>query len=195
MSYDFIVATNGLYIYNDDIGYYLADETNSKIIYYLGDVVVYDAIGKPEMGEMEVSVIEEGQEYKLTLSVSDAFLSDPETIYPVTIDPTITISDTATGTDSIIDAPIFEAKPTINCGNYIYNTVGTTTASYGKGRTVVKLPGLTNSNEYKSLNASQITSVKFYVRDSSGTGNQTINLHPLTNTTWTETTVKWSILH
>ena len=191
VSYDFVIETNGLYIYNDNIGYYLADETNTTIIYYLGDVEVYDAIGKPELGEMEVTVLEEGQRYKLTLSVSDTFLSDSETVYPVTIDPTITISDTATGADSIIDAPIFELKPTTNYAKYKYNTVGTTTASYGVGRTVVKLPGLTSSNEYQSINASQIKSVKFYVRDSSGTGKQTINLYPLTNTTWTETTVNW----
>ena len=192
VSYDFIIETNGLYIYNDDIGYYLADETNSKIIYYLGDVQVYDAIGKPELGEIRVSAVEEGQKYMITLSVSDTFLSDPETVYPVTIDPTLTISNTTTGADSIIDAPIFEAKASTNFGTYIYNTVGTTTASYGKGRTVVKLPGLTNSNEYKTVKADQITSVKFYVRDSSGTGKQTINLYPLTNTTWTETSVKWN---
>ena len=191
-SYDFIVETNGLYIYNDDIGYYLVDETNSTIIYYLGDVEVYDAIGKPELGEMKITVLEEGQRYKLTLSVSDTFLSDPETVYPVTIDPTITISDNVTGADSIIDAPIFEAKASTNYAKYKYNTVGTTTASYGIGRTVVKLPGLTSSNEYQTIKADQITSVKFYVRDSSGTGKQTINLYPLTNTTWTETTVKWS---
>ncbi|MBO5097535.1 MAG: RICIN domain-containing protein [Agathobacter sp.] len=192
VSYDFIVETNGLYIYNDDIGYYLADKTNSTIIYYLGDVEVYDAIGKPELGEMKVTVLEEGQRYMLTLSVSDAFLSDPETVYPVTIDPTLTISDNTTGANSIIDAPIFEAKKNTNYAKYKYNSVGTTTASYGIGRTVVKLPGLTSSNEYQTIKADQITSVKFYVRDSSGTGKQTINLYPLTNTTWTETTVKWS---
>ena len=191
-TYDFMVETNGLYIYNDDIGYYLADETNTEIVYYLGDVEVYDAIGKPELGEMKVMVLEEGQRYKLTLSVSDAFLSDPETVYPVTIDPTITVSDNTTGADSIIDAPIFEGKQNTNYAKYKYNSVGTTSEAYGVGRTVVKLPGLTNSNEYKTINAEQITSVKFYVRDSSGTGKQTINLYPLTNTTWTETTVKWS---
>ena len=193
VSYDFIIETDGLYIYNDEKGYYLADETNTKIIFYLGDVEVYDAVGKPCMGEMKVSVLEEGQRYMLTLSVGDDFLSDPTTVYPVTIDPTLTISDTDTGADSIIDAPIFEAKASKNYAKYKYNTVGTTTASYGVGRTVVKLPGLTNSAEYKTITASQISSVKFYVRDSSGTGKQTINLYPLTtNTTWTETTVTWN---
>ena len=191
-TYDFMVETNGLYIYNDDIGYYLADETNSTIFYYLGDVEVYDAVGKPELGEMKVTILEEGQRYKLTLSVSDTFLSDPETVYPVTIDPTITISDTATGADSIIDAPIFKLKETKNYAKYKYNTVGTTTESYGVGRTVVKLPGLTSSNEYQTITADQIASVKFYVRDSSGTGKQTIYLYPLSNTTWTETSVTWS---
>ncbi|MBO5097163.1 MAG: RICIN domain-containing protein, partial [Agathobacter sp.] len=191
-TYDFIVETNGLYIYNDDIGYYLADETNSTIIYYLGDVEVYDAIGKPELGEMKVTVLEEGQRYRLTLSVSDAFLSDPETVYPVTIDPTITISDNTTGANSIIDAPIFEAKKNTNYAKYKYNTVGTTTASYGVGRTVVKLQGLIDSIEYQSLYHHQIISVKFYVRDSSGTGKQFIHLYPLENINWTETGVTWT---
>lgn len=42
VSYDFVIETDGLYIYNDEKGYYLADELNTKIVFYLGDVIVYD---------------------------------------------------------------------------------------------------------------------------------------------------------
>ena len=192
VAYDFVIETNGLFVYNDDKGYYLAENAEAEPLFYLGDVEVYDAIGKPCMGTMEVSELEAGKKYKLTLSVDDAFLADPTTVYPVTIDPTLTISDTVTGADSIIDAPIFEGLKTRNFGKYKYNTVGTTTASYGVGRTVVKLPGLLNSAEYKNVTSDQIESVKFYVRDSSGTGSQTIYLYQLSNSSWTETSVTWS---
>ncbi len=194
VSYDFLLETDGLYLYNDDKGYYLADVAKEEAIFDLGQVIVYDAIGKPCMGTMEVSTVEEGKKYMLTLSVSDEFLTDPTTEYPVTIDPTITISDNETGTGSILDAPIFKGYPSKNYGNYYYNSVGTTSSAYGIGRTVVKLPGLYNSEEYLSISdADQIQSVIFGAKDATGGSSQRIYLYPLTeNTTWTESNVTWN---
>ncbi len=192
-SYDFILETDGLFLYNDEEGYYLADKVKKDVTFYLGDVVVYDAIGKPSDGTMSVLTIEEGERYLLTISADDKFLSDSETVYPVTIDPTITISDSATGSGSIQDAPIFSGYPTRNFGTYVYNRVGTPSSAYGVGRTVVKLTGLLNSTEYKSISANQIKSVIFYAKEASGSAAQYINLYPLTsNTTWTESTVTWN---
>ncbi len=192
-TYEFILETDGLFIYNDDTGYYLADKIKEEASFYLGDIVVYDAIGKPSEGIMTVTVIEEGVKYKLTISASDEFLSDPETVYPVTIDPTITISDSATGSGAIQDAPIFSGYPNKNYGTYLYNRVGTPSSAYGVGRTVVKLTGLLNSAEYKSISANQIESVIFYAKEASGSAAQYINLYPLiSNTTWTESTITWN---
>ena len=193
VSYVFLIETDGLYVYNDGNGYYLADEDKKEEIFNLGEIIVYDAIGTPSMGKMQVIPVEEGKIYKLTISADEAFLTNPDTVYPVTIDPTVTISDAVSGKDSIIDAPIFNGNPTKNYGTYLYNRVGTPSSSYGIGRTVVKIPALYNSNEFKGALPEDITSVKFYVKEASGSSAQTIKIYPIvTNKTWTEADVTWS---
>ena len=191
-TYSFVIETDGLFVYNRDGSFYLANGSNAEPIFYLGDIVIYDAVGKPAEGTMTVETVTAGEEYLLTVTADDDFLSDPTTVYPVTIDPTITVSDSST-TGSIVDAPIFAGYPTKNFGTYIYNRVGTPTEAYGIGRTVVKLSGLTNSDAFYILTADQITNVTFYAKEASGGNTQYINLYPLTsNTTWTESTVTWS---
>ena len=190
-TYTFVLETDGLSIYGDESSYYLANSSKADPIFYLGEILIYDAVGKPAVGTMTVETVTEGQEYLLTVTADDDFLSDPTTVYPVTIDPSITVSDSTT-TGSIIDAPIFEGYPSRNYATYVYNRVGTPSASYGIGRTVVKLSGLTSSNEYQTIAANQITNVTFYAKEASGGSTQYINLYPLTsNTTWTESTVTW----
>ena len=115
-----------------------------------------------------------------------------DTVYPVTIDPSITVSDNTHGSNSIIDAPIFSGYPDSNFGGFVYDRIGTPSSTYGVGRTVVKLSGLTNSSDYQNMIADQITDVKFYAREAIGGSSQYINVYPLTNTTWTETGVTWN---
>ena len=191
-TYTFVLETDGLTLYNGDNGYYLADSVKADPVFYLGEILIYDAVGKPDIGTMTVETISEGQEYLLTVIANDEFLSDPTTVYPVTVDPSITVSDRDTS-GSIIDSPIFEGYPDRNFGTYVYNRVGTPSEAYGIGRTVVKLSGLTSSNEYQTITANQITNVTFYAKEASGGTTHYINLYPLTsNTTWTETSVTWN---
>ncbi len=56
----------------------------------------------------------------------------------------------------------------------------------------MRLTGLIGSETYQQLMADQITSVKFYAKEASGGTSQFVNLHPLTNTAWTEATVTWA---
>ena len=49
-----------------------------------------------------------GQQYRITLTVEEDYLTDPNTVYPVTIDPTLTVSDNTHGAGAIEDAPIYE---------------------------------------------------------------------------------------
>ena len=191
-TYDFVLETDGLYVYGDEDGFYLSNSGTTEPIFHLGEILIYDAVGKPDVGTMTVETVTEGQKYLLTVTADDDFLSDPTTVYPVTVDPSITVSDSTTA-DTIIDAPIFERYPSKNFKNYIYNRVGTPSESYGIGRTVVKLVGLTSSNEYQTITANQISNVTFYAKEASGGSTQYINLYPLTsNTTWTESTVTWN---
>ncbi|MBR2901911.1 MAG: DNRLRE domain-containing protein, partial [Clostridia bacterium] len=190
--YSFTLTTNGLGIYESENGYFLAESKATKAIFYLGDVIAYDANYVPYEGTLTVKTIKENQEYTLIVSVDEEFLTDENTVYPVTIDPTITISDTASGAGAIQDAPIFSARPSSNHGTYEYDRVGTPSADFGIGRTVVRLYGLINSSVYKNLSANQITSVIFYAKEATGSATQYINLYPLTNTSWTESGVTWN---
>ena len=192
VTYTFALDTDGLYLYNRNGSYYLANSGNAEPIFYLGEILIYDAVGKPAVGTMTVETVTEGEKYLLTVTADSDFLSDPTTVYPVTIDPSITVSDSNT-TGSILDAPIFEGYPNMNFGTYVFNRAGTPSEEYGIGRTVVKLNGLTSSNEYQTITANQITNATFYAKESSGGSTQFINLYPLTsNTTWTESTVTWN---
>lgn len=191
-SYSFTIKTDGLNLYNNENGCYLGKDADA-VLFNLGDIIVYDAVGKLSDGSISVTTIKAGTEYIVTVSVDNDFLSDPTTVYPVTIDPSITVSDNTHGAGAIEDAPIFAGYATRNFGTYLYNRMGTPSANYGIGRTVVKLSGLINSHAYQSITANQITNVSFYAKESSGGNTEYINIHPLTsNTTWTESTVTWN---
>lgn len=190
--YSFTLITNGLGIYESKNGYFLAESKATKAIFYLGDIIAYDANNVPYEGTLTIKTIKENQEYTLTVSVDEEFLTDENTVYPVTIDPTITISETASGAGAIQDAPIFSARPSSNHGTYEYDRVGTPSADFGVGRTVVRLYGLINSDAYSNASMLDIVSVKFYAREGTGSATQFINLYPLVNTGWTESGVTWN---
>jgi len=193
VTYTFVLETDGLSLYNNGSKYYLAENEKADPVFYLGEIIIYDAIGKPDMGTMTVETVTEGQEYLLTVSANEEFLSDPTTLYPVTIDPSLTVSDTANGINSIEDAPVYAGYPNTNFGAYLFNPMGTPDSTFGVGRTVVRLNGLINSEEYIGITDTQIQNVTFHILDVSGTVTQNVNLHPLTdNTTWTESTVTWN---
>ena len=192
-SFTFRLNTGGLNLYQANGRYYLAESKVATDRIELGQVVSYDAKSKFSIGTMTAQTIMAGQAYMLTLTVDEAFLTDENTTYPVTIDPTLTISYGNNGDNYIIDAPIFEGYPNNNYGAFQYNRVGYVDSSYQSGRTVVKLPVLTSSSTYTSLTADNITSVKFYVKEATGSSGISVSLYPLTsNSTWTETNVTWN---
>lgn len=191
-SFTFMLHTGGLNVYQSNGNYYVAASQMSTERILLGDVVSYDAKAKFSMGTMTSETITAGQLYRITITVDESFLTDNNTIYPVTIDPTLTVSYGNNGDDYIVDAPIFEGYPSNNYGAFQYNRVGYVDASYQSGRTVVKLPQLTDGETYLSLNASEITSVKFYVKEATGSSGISVSVYPLTdNSTWTESSITW----
>jgi uncharacterized protein (TIGR03034 family) len=193
-SFSFLLETGGLYLLDADGRYYLAESPTAKAAFYLGEVLVYDAIGRPDLGTMTVETITAGQRYKLTVSANEAFLTDPETLYPVTIDPTLTVSDNTHGAGAVEDAPVFSGKPNKNFGSYVYNTIGYHSADYGTAMTVVRLAGLLSDDIYESLSESNIENVTFYMKDG-GSSSAAVNIHAVTGSdTWTESNVTSSNL-
>lgn len=190
--YDFILKTNGLSALCEEGNWYLTSDDSSSEKFAIGNVEIYDAVGKPGIGSLDIEETEIEGEYIVHIMADDDYLSDETTTYPVIIDPTITVSDNTHGSNSIVDAPIFAGYPTSNFGGFVYDRVGTPSTVYGVGRTVVKLTGLTNTSDYQNVIADQITDVKFYAREAVGGASQYINVYPLSNNTWTETNVTWN---
>ncbi len=192
-SFTFLMETDGLVLCENDGEYYLANNDSGVPIFYLGKILVYDAIGRPVEGTLNVEVVAPGRQYKLQVAVDTAYLTDPLTVYPVTIDPTFTISDNKNGVGAIEDAPVFSGYPDTNCGAFPYNRAGNTGHSYGLGRTAMRLTKLLTSREYQNVSANQITKVELFMKDGSGNAGAIVNIHPLTsNYTWTESTVTWN---
>lgn len=192
-SFSFLLYTDGLFLNNTDGSYILTEsKTATEAVLYLGDIVVYDAIGRPSLGNLTVETIKDGNIYALTVSADEGFLSDPATVYPVTIDPDITISDTDNGSGAIEDTTLFSGTPNLNTGDWVYNTAGYVDETYGAGRILVRLPGLYNDEVYQGLTADRILSATFYTTKSSSKTPDYVNLYRCTDTAWSENSVAWN---
>ena len=193
LSYDFLIHTHGMRILEEEGKYIVKKPGNgNKETFELGAVQIYDSAGNFCVGEMKITEQNNGSKYILTIIAPEEFLTDPDTVYPVTIDPTITVSDNLNGANSIEDSVIYSGTPNSNYGGFTYLTVGYGDSTYGVGRAVFRLPGLYDSPEYQSLSSSQIVSVKFYTWDASGHDTCPISIYPATSSEWTESGVKWS---
>ena len=193
LSYDFLIHTHGMRILEEEGKYIVKKPGNgNKETFELGAVQIYDSAGNFCVGEMKITEQNNGSKYILTLIAPEEFLTDPDTIYPVTIDPSITVSDNLNGANSIEDSVIYSGTPNSNYGGFTYLTVGYGDSTYGVGRAIFRLPGLYNSTLYNSLTGSQIVSVKFYTWDASGHDNLPIQVLANVNIPWTESGVKWN---
>ncbi|MBR4852908.1 MAG: hypothetical protein IKV01_04810, partial [Clostridia bacterium] len=163
LSYDFLIHTHGMRILEEEGKYIVKKPGNgNKETFELGAVQIYDSAGNFCVGEMKITEQNNGSKYILTLVAPEEFLTDPDTVYPVTIDPEIRVSDNETGANAIEDSVLYSGTPNSNYGGFTYLTVGYGDSTYGVGRAIFRLPGLYNSPEYQSLPGSQIRSVKFY---------------------------------
>ena len=58
----------------------------------LGDVIITDSANHNAYGTMTVVTKIEREEYTVTVNAPMAFLANPTTVYPVTVDPTVEIN-------------------------------------------------------------------------------------------------------
>jgi len=92
--FEFAVLLKGLHLEknNDEKIIYLLNSDNEKVAYF-NTVTSYDSSGKVSFGDMDLEQLGEGQ-YIVTLKVDEGFLTDEETVYPVTVDPSTTFVNT-----------------------------------------------------------------------------------------------------
>ena len=88
-SFDYEITTGGLSLYEDKGTLLLADESGD-VKATLGEVVVFSADNKNNtFGKYKVEELEKNNRYKVTLTVDKEYLTDPDTKYPVKINPDI----------------------------------------------------------------------------------------------------------
>ena len=187
-SFSFIVNAENLTLIKTEGGFAFVNEKKETIL-SLGDIMAYDSKGNLTKGSFKVENNND-KSYLVTVCVDEEFLTDPNTVYPVVIDPTI--SESSDGA-AIQDAPIFNSASYVNtnCGSFIYNSIGAT--SLGTAKTVVWLNGLATHPIYRTLDAEEIISVKFSARETSGNSSRFVNLYRIMgNVSWTESTVTWN---
>lgn len=193
LSFDFLIHTHGMRILMQDGKWVVKKPGNgNKETFELGAVQIYDSAGNFCVGEMAVTEQNNGSKYILTLTAPEEFLTDPDTVYPVTIDPSLTVSDNVTGSNAIEDSVLYSGTPAVNYGGFTYLTVGYNGSTYGIGRAIFRLPGLYNSELYNSLSSSQILSVTFHTWDASGHDSLPITVRANVHIPWTESEVKWN---
>ena len=203
--FSFIIETNGLSLVKEESSYYLADPLTGERVGVLGDILVYDSgpqETEPAAAEesesapvvwqhrYQVETIGQDQTYRLTLLVDEAFLNDPATVYPVTVDPSFTFTGDNGG---IEDATIYSGYK-VNEGSsgalYVGNYTARNGGSRGVARTLAKFPRMMNNGVMSTITASQVISAKYYVRDILCESDEVrIDCYRMTRS-WQEGTVK-----
>lgn len=128
---------------------------------------------------------EENGEFIITAVISKDYLTHPETVYPVTIDPSLTVANTAS---NIQDSYVMEKTPTKNYGNLDFMSFGYSAGS-GKMYAFVQhktLPSLPSNQ--------QITSAYFKVtfRTGQNTPASMKGSVQRCNASWSETGINWN---
>ncbi len=181
---NFIVITkNGeLRFENGTLCVFLED----KLMGEFGKIIIYDAHNNYALGDIALDTIKEDC-YRITITIPREYLDSNETIYPVVVDPSLTIT-TSNSNQTIEDATIFTNYKT-GFGEWFSLFVGNYNAWYpsssqqrGTARTLMDFPGLYCNTTFKALyNAGRVTSVKLNFADiDCESGPNTIKAYKMT---------------
>lgn len=121
--FQFVINTNGneLVLSEDKKTLCMVSSENQEAIYNFGDIYVYDSYEIPKDGEptgthytednyYEIEKTQDSK-YLLSIIVSQEFLDNPETVYPVVVDPTVSCS---TSINNVGDTYTMQAFPSTN---------------------------------------------------------------------------------
>ena len=163
-SFDYEITTGGLSLYEDKGTLLLADESGDvKAI--LGEVIVFSADNKNNtFGKYKVEELEKNNRYKVTLTVDKEYLTDPDTKYPVKIDPYIKSNKDNL---SIQDLQVFKGKDGKGTSETSLGTSGVSRVGWtdwGACRTLIKIGNRTAITN-NIIDSSQVISAYIEIRD------------------------------
>ncbi len=196
-TFSFILETGDLMPVLEDGVIYIRDE-NGADFGLISPTYVYDSFtGDPSLDEsrhftynnkFELTRISDGK-YELIVIVDEEFLNNPATVYPVIVDPSITINATGSGSSkSILDTPIYNGSgATGTAGANSLAVVGYVDSSYGSGRLLMRFPGLMKQS-FMSQNYKIDSATLTMSECSGGSATSTIYAYNYTGPAWDETT-------
>ena len=183
--FEFNLYTNGYKLIKNENGQLVICNESNEVKALIGEILVFSADEKNNTtGNYQIETIEDNSIYKLSVIIDDAYLQDENTIYPVTIDPTIEVKS---GSGAIQDVTINSTESSNGSSGSLF--VGKR-ATYGISRILMRFPGLNLSN---IASASNITSAYVSIRDlMCESESMTVYCHTFTGTTWNESSASWS---
>lgn len=163
-SFNFEVSTGGLSLTEEKGALILRDE-NGEAKAVMDEVVVFSADNKNNtFGEYTVKEKVKNSLYTITISVDSEYLTDPDTAYPVTIDPNL---GTISTSSNIQDMQVFKGADgtgttETSAGLSGVSRVGWT--DWGACRTLMKLDDSVFENNH-IVNSWQVMLAKVQLRD------------------------------
>jgi len=186
----YVVQSETLKPFSEDSDIFFADSYDAEYRFVLGPVYIYDSEGRFTSGELDVEQIG-NNEWIITITAPMAFLESEATVFPVTIDPTISVQASISSA-YIEDVAILSGLGNTATGAWSTVYTGFLSEATGISRTLVRLPGLINNSTYSSIPSALITSAKFCVYEQTTAGTGTVSLYNYVGTSWTENGATWN---
>lgn len=184
--YQFTLYTNGLTLTELSGSYYLTD-AEGEIRASIGEIIVFTADERNNtMGELLATTVEENQVYNMTILLDGDYLADPNTTYPIRIDPTLELVYENAGATALEDVVIQSNNTPLP--QYTASVIGK--SSKGISRLLVRFPGI----DFYAMEGVTVTSAYLSIRDLLCEAEvMTLTCYPFTGSEWTETTANWSM--
>lgn len=195
--FGFILETGDLVPVLENGVIYIRDEKGGDFG-IISPIYVYDSFdGDPSLekechftydNSFVLTRISDGK-YELIVVVDEDFLNNPATVYPVIVDPSITINVTGSGSSkSILDTPVYNGSGVAGtAGVNSLAVIGYVGSSYGSGRLLMRFPGLMRQSFMKS--DCTISSATLTVKEcSGGSSGAAVIACNYTGPAWDETT-------
>lgn len=198
--FDFFVECGALVPSVENNAVVFTDSDTNTTVAVFDPVFVYDSRMDETDGSLHwtwdnaITLSQAGEgTYRITVAVDWEFLNNPDTVYPVYIDPSVTVTAAGSGTGkTIVDTPIYNGSGAKNITSganptAVLGYVGTLNGvQYGSGRLLMKFPGLMSKSFMQSPNYI-INSADLYMKDiSGGSASAIIAAYIYNGPAWTE---------
>ncbi len=162
-SFNFVVKTNGMVLEERNDRLCVVNPASDKTVFCFGEIIAYDSDENEKKGTLSFSEIKKNQTYNIHVSVSNDFLMDENTLYPVYIDPTLYVLE---GSSSQIQDITLSKSPYTPDTIGIFGNASTITAGNAnniKLRSLMKFPGLYENDTFLKLYPEEITNVTLHL--------------------------------